>query len=230
MSSYVIVGGSTGIGLSIANRLAGQGNTVSILSRTASNDWVSGIDHIPFDVLLDNVPEVPDEINGLVYCPGSINLKPFQSLSEQNFLDDFRINVTGAVRCTQAFLKSLKKTPGSSVLFFSTVAVAQGMPFHTSVSASKGAIEGLTRSLAAELAPKVRVNCIAPSITDTPLASKLLSTDEKKQKSGERHPMKRVGTAEDIAAMAVFLLSAEATWITGQIIGVDGGMSGLKPL
>lgn len=230
MNNYVVVGGSTGIGLGIANRLAGQGHSVHVLSRSSSDQWVKGIEYTPFDVLNDEVPADWEELQGLIYCPGSINLKPFQSLSGQDFLQDFQLNVMGAVKCTKAFLKALKKVPGASVLYFSTVAVQQGMPFHTSVSAAKGALEGLTRSLAAELAPKVRVNCIAPSITDTPLASKLLSSEDKIEKSAQRHPMKKVGSVEDIAAMAAFLLSEDAAWITGQVIGVDGGMSSVRAL
>lgn len=230
MNNYIVVGGSTGIGLGIANRLAGQGDSVHVLSRTSSDQWVKGIEHTSFDVLNDEVPTDWEELQGLIYCPGSINLKPFQSLSGQDFLQDFQLNVMGAVKCTKALLKVLKKTPGASILYFSTVAVQQGMPFHTSVSASKGALEGLTRSLAAELAPKVRVNCIAPSITDTPLASKLLSSEDKVEKSAQRHPLKRVGSVEDLAAMATFLLSGDASWITGQVIGVDGGMSSVRAL
>ena len=230
MNNYIVVGGSKGIGLAIANRLAREGHTVRVLSRNGSDQWEEGVQFTSFDALTDDAPGVPGELHGLIYCPGSINLKPFQSLPPADFLQDFQLNVIGAVKCTKAYLKALKSTQGASVLYFSTVAVQQGMPFHTSVSASKGALEGLTRSLAAELAPKVRVNCIAPSITDTPLASKLLSSEEKIEKSGQRHPMKRVGTAEDIAAMATFLLSKEATWITGQIIGVDGGMSTVRAL
>ena len=171
--------------------------------------------------------DLPDEIHGVVYCPGSINLKPFRALKPAQFQQDFEINVLGAVKVLQAAQRKLKKGEASVVLF-STVAVGQGMPFHASVAASKGAIEGLTKSLAAEWAPNIRVNCIAPSLTDTPMAARLLSTPEKIEASGNRHPLKRVGTATEIADLAAFLLSEKSSWITGQIIGIDGGMSTLK--
>lgn len=228
MRNYVVVGGSGGIGLQVANDLASAGNDVHVYSRSVSDGLNDSISHVTCNILEDDIDFHLEQLHGLVYCPGSINLRPFQSLSEQDFINDFNINVSGAVRAIQSFLKILKNTQGSSILLYSTVAVTQGMPFHASVAASKGAIEGLTRSLAAELAPKVRVNCVAPSITDTPLAAKLLASDEKKEKSGERHPLKRVGTVNDIASATTFLLSEEASWITGQIVGVDGGMSAVK--
>ena len=171
---------------------------------------------------------MPDTIDGIAYCPGSINLKPFRGLKAAQFQADFNINVLGAVHVLQAFQKGLKRADSASVLFFSTVAVQQGMPFHASIAASKGAIEGLTRSLAAEWAPKVRVNCIAPSLTDTPMAARLLSSDDKRAASANRHPLKKVGTPEDIAQLGKLLLSDQAGWITGQIIGVDGGMSSVR--
>jgi NAD(P)-dependent dehydrogenase (short-subunit alcohol dehydrogenase family) len=129
------------------------------------------------------------------------------------------------VKAVHGVLPNLKKADCPSLVFFSTVAVKVGMPFHTSVAAAKGAIEGFAKALAAEYAPNMRVNVIAPSLTDTPLASKLLSNDSKKEKMAERHPLKRVGTKEDIAATAAFLIGDEANWITGQVLGVDGGLS-----
>ena len=230
MGNYIVVGGSSGIGLQVANDLAEKGNHVEVYSRAGNDLLTDSIVHHKCDVLGDQISTDLSEVHGLVYCPGSINLRPFQSLSESDFVDDFSINVIGAVKSIKAFLKPLKKTEGASIILYSTVAVAQGMPYHTSVAASKGAIEGITKSLAAELAPKIRVNCIAPAITDTPLASKLLSSEEKKEKSGERHPLKRVGTVNDIASATTFLLSQDASWVTGQVLGVDGGMSTLKPL
>ena len=164
-----------------------------------------------------------------MYCPGSINLKPLQRLSTDDFLADFNLNLLGAVRTIKATLKHLRKSDlGASIILFSTVAVQTGMAFHASVASAKGAVEGLTRSLAAEFAPRIRVNAIAPSLTDTPLGKDLLSTDAKRDAAAERHPLKRVGTTRDIASMCVHLLLLDDAWITGQIIHVDGGMSSLR--
>ncbi|MEM7109746.1 MAG: SDR family oxidoreductase, partial [Bacteroidota bacterium] len=207
MRNYVIIGGSSGIGLQVANDLSEQGHVVHAYSRSHNADLRTSVHYHACDILNDEISNELDEVHGLVYCPGSINLKPFQSLSVQDFHSDFNINVVGAVKSIQAFLKVMKKTEGASIVLYSTVAVSQGMPFHASVAASKGAVEGLVRSLAAELAPRVRVNGIAPSITDTPLAGKLLSNEEKKEKSGDRHPLKRVGTVADISSATTFLLS-----------------------
>jgi NAD(P)-dependent dehydrogenase (short-subunit alcohol dehydrogenase family) len=178
---------------------------------------------------LDALNDLPEVIDGLVFCPGSINLKPFNRLTTQDFLNDFNQNVLGAVALIQKILPNLKRANGASIVLFSTVAAKLGMPFHASVAASKAAIEGLAKSLAAEFAvSKIRVNVIAPSLTDTPLAAFLLNTDEKKEASGKRHPLQRIGTAEEIAQLVSFLLSDAASWITGQIIGADGGMGSLK--
>jgi len=172
---------------------------------------------------------LPDGLHGVVYCPGTIRLKPIQRLTREDFLEDLQINFLGAVHVIQACLPNLKKSPtGASILLFSTVAVTTGMPFHASIAGAKGAVEGLTRSLAAELAPRIRVNAIAPSLTDTPLAAGLLSSEEKRQAAAERHPMKRIGSAQDIARLALFLLSDDAGWITGQVFHADGGMSALR--
>ena len=230
--NYVIVGGSSGIGLSLVHKLSAAGHQVTVISRTS--DELAGLSntvHLKKDILEDEIDkdELPAVIDGLAYCPGSINLKPFRSLKTSAFLEDFNINVIGAVKVLQAAQRALKKaeTPASIVLF-STVAVGQGMPFHASVAAAKGAVEGLTKSLAAEWAPKIRVNCIAPSLTDTPMAARLLATPEKTEASAQRHPLKRVGTPDDIASLAHFLLSENSGWITGQVLGIDGGLSTLK--
>lgn len=185
--------------------------------------------HITHDMSAGEIPtgELPDELGGLVYCPGSIDLKPLRSTRVDDLRAAFELNALGAFRAVQACTDRLKKVPGSGVVLFSTVAVQRGMAFHAGVAAAKGAVEGMARALAAELAPTVRVNCIAPSLTRTSLAEKLLSSPEREKASAERHPMKRVGEADDIAAMAAFLLSADAGWITGQVIGVDGGMSAI---
>jgi NAD(P)-dependent dehydrogenase (short-subunit alcohol dehydrogenase family) len=173
------------------------------------------------------LPELPEEIQGAVYCPGTINLRSFRSLQVADFRQDLEVNLIGAIRFLQACQPRLKGRDGepASVVLFSTVAVGQGMPMHASVAASKGAIEGLMRSLAAEWAPKIRVNAIAPALTDTPLASKLLSTPEKREAMATRYPLKRIGTAEELARAAMFLVSSESNWVTGQVLGVDGGMS-----
>jgi len=229
--NYIVVGGSSGIGNGIVDILATQGANVWVLSRTDNNlGNYPTVTHIPCDVTTDDIPkdELPEEIHGMAYCPGSINLKPFRSLKPDAFQADFNVNVLGAVKCLQAAMKGFKKAGSGAVVMFSTVAVGQGMPFHASVAASKGAIEGLTKSLAAEWAPKIRVNCIAPSLVDTPLAERLLNSDQKKENSALRHPLKRVGTIADIAETAAFLLSDKSGWMTGQILGVDGGMSSVR--
>jgi len=224
----LVVGGSKGIGKACSEMLLEQGVEVIVAAR--SNDQISHlpIEFIELDVLKD-VSEIEDlgELNGLIYCPGSINLRPFNRLTEEDYNNDFQLNVMGAIKCIKAAQKGLKEGNGSIVLF-STVAVQQGMSFHASVAASKGAVEGLTRSLAAEFAPTIRVNCIAPSLTDTPLAEVLLNNDKNREASKQRHPLKRVGKPEDIASMAVHLVSENASWISGQVISIDGGMSRLR--
>lgn len=231
MKSYLIAGGSSGIGLALVKLLSAEGNQVLVVSRTGDSlGGLPGVSHLPKNLMTDDLSEdeLPTALDGIVYCPGSINLKPFKSLKPAAFLEDFQLNLLGAVKVLQAAHKALKATQNPSVVLFSTVAVGQGMPFHASIAAAKGAVEGLTRSLAAEWAPTIRVNCIAPSLTDTPLAGRLLNSDEKKEAAGARHPLKRVGTAGEAAALAHFLLGGNSGWITGQVIGLDGGMSSLK--
>ncbi|MEZ4789520.1 MAG: SDR family oxidoreductase [Flavobacteriales bacterium] len=221
----LIIGASSGIGRSLAERWRSSGRALVTAGR---RDPGLGT-HITYDATDHALPsdELPDVLGGLVYCPGSIDLKPLRSVKAEDLRAAFELNVVGAFSAIQACADRLKRSPGSGVVLFSTVAVSRGMPFHASVAAAKGAVEGLTRSLAAELAPNVRVNCIAPSLTRTPLAEKLLSTPEREAASAERHPLKRVGEANEIAAVAEFLLSREAGWITGQVMGVDGGMSAI---
>jgi len=231
MAKYVVIGGSSGIGLQLSNDLAASGHDVTVLSRHRSDEMNDNIEHVELDILKDDIDTGKfDEVDGLAYCPGSINLKPFKALKEDDFLNDFKINVLGAVKAIQAFEKFLKKSDIGSVVLFSTVAVGQGMPYHASTAAAKAAIEGLGRSLAAEFAPKIRVNMIAPSITDTPMADNLLSTEDKQKKSAERHPLKLVGKPSDIADASAFLLSEKSRWITGQVFGIDGGLSTLRSL
>ena len=229
---YLIAGGSSGIGFEITKQLTDRGHQVTVLSRSKGDlASLSNVEHIVYDVTSDEPPAINiAHIDGFVYCPGTINLKPFHGLKPEDFQEDFEVNVKGAIKVLQTIVKQLKKQEHSSIVFFSTVAAQQGMPFHASVAASKGALEGLTRSLAAELAPKTRVNCIALSITDTPLASRILSSEDKKEASGKRHALGRVGTAEEAAKLTCFLISEESSWMTGQVIGLDGGMSSTRSL
>lgn len=228
MKQYLIVGGTRGIGAALAHQLIGDGHQVTIWARNVAE--VAGA-----QVVVNNpAQEAPDlsglpaQLDGLVYCPGSINLKPFARLSVDDFLQDFHTNLLGAVRSLQAVAPLLKKSECASVVLFSSVAATVGMPFHASVASSKAAIEGLVKSLAAEWAPAIRVNGIAPSLTATSLAEKLLNSPEKVQMAAKRHPLQKVGDAKEIAAMAAFLLSPQAAWITGQILHIDGGMSALR--
>ncbi len=226
MKKYVIVGGSKGIGKETAELLAAEGHQVTVFSRTPYEGPAHTIEWEEFDVLEDSwEDQMPEDIDGLVYSVGSINLKPFRGLKTEVFEADFQLHVMGAIKALQAAYKNFKANSIPSVVLYSTVAVQRGMPFHATVSASKGAIEGLTRAIASEWAPKARINCIAPSLTDTPLAGKLLSTPEKKEAMGNNNPMKRVGEANDIAEMTAFLLSDKSSWMTGQIVHIDGGQS-----
>ncbi len=229
---FLIVGGSSGIGLEIVKILHENNHDIYVGSRT--NDALTDLDglhHFALDVTAEsiNFEGLPDVLDGIVYCPGTIRLKPFQRLTVDDFEDDWQVNFLGAVKTIQACLPHLKKSAtGASIVLFSTVAVKTGMPFHASVAGAKAAVEGLTRSLAAEFAPRIRVNAIAPSLTDTPLAQGLLSNEEKRKASAERHPSKRIGTPQEIAQIAIHLMSDASAWMTGQIIHVDGGMSALR--
>jgi NAD(P)-dependent dehydrogenase (short-subunit alcohol dehydrogenase family) len=231
MKNALVIGATGGIGSSIANKLSDSGYQVyGTYHRESFDPGDTWIDYHRLNVLDEdlNLDFVPDSLDTLVYAPGSINLKPFQRLSPEDFVNDYRLQVGGAIRVLQTVYKKLKASGSASVLLFSTVAVQQGFKFHSQVSSSKGAIEGLTRALAAEWAPSIRVNCIAPSLTDTPLASAMLNTPEKRQANSQRHPMQRIGESEDIANMAFLLATDQGAWITGQVIPVDGGMSRLR--
>jgi len=225
MKNIVVIGASSGIGRSLAERLTAEG--YHVFGTYNQNDPPSEGNFVQMDITLDeqDFEFLPASLDGIAYCPGSINLKPFTRIKPKQFLDDYNLQVVGAVKCLQALLPRLKKSELASVVLFSTVAVQSGFNFHSQVAASKGALEGLTKALAAEWAPSIRVNCIAPSLTNTPLASKLLSTEEKIQANGERHPLKRIGEPSDISNAAEFLLSDKSSWITGQILHVDGGKS-----
>ena len=231
MDHYLIIGASGGIGQKLALVLAEAGKQV-IATYHENKPAVEnpGIRFYHLNVLEDNFSSdfLPDELAGFAYFPGSINLRPFERIKSEDFESDYKLQVIGAIKILQVILPRLKKSANGSVVLFSTVAVQTGLPYHSQVSASKGAIEGLTKALAAEYAPGVRVNCIAPSLTDTPLAAALLNNEPKREANALRHPLKRIGTTEDIANMAAFLLSEKSSWITGQILHVDGGMSSIK--
>ncbi len=229
VKNILLIGGSHGIGFELA-RLLHEKHNVYIASRTNENLGNLDVNHIAYDVENDTLDQssLPDCLDAFVYCPGSINLKPFTALKTETFREDIELNFISLVSCVHQVMDRLKNSKQSSLVFFSTVAVKVGMPFHTSVAAAKGAIEGFAKALAAEYAPSLRVNVIAPSLTDTTLAKRLLSNDKKKELMDARHPLKRIGNPEDIANVAAFLISDESNWITGQVLGVDGGMSTLQ--
>ena len=238
MAIHIIIG-TAGVGGFLAARLKALGHEPFLINRSAASvedlakelDCKFAVADVTDDAALAAaIAQAGTVIDGLAYLAGTINLKPATRLTSEEVLQDFQINALGALKAVQAALPALKASaqPTASVLFFSTVAVQQGFASHASVSMAKGAVEGLTRALAAELAPKIRVNAIAPSLTKTPLANFITKNEATVQALAQMHPLQRIGTADDIAAAAAFLLSAESSWITGQIIGVDGGRSSLR--
>ena len=229
MKNYVVIGGTSGIGQALVELLS-RDNQVWYTGRNPQAPQNPNCHAIALDVTQENLDFswLPDTVHGIAYCVGAIALKPFHRIKPQEFVDDFQKQSLGAVKTLQAAFNSLKNAENASVVLFSTVAVQTGFPFHTLVSSSKGAIEGLTRALAAEWAPKVRVNAIAPSITQTPLAGSLLNSPEKIEANASRHPLKKIGQPHDIAKLAQFLLSEDSSWITGQIHHIDGGISNIK--
>lgn len=226
--NILLIGGSSGIGLSLVNQIS-QDHNVYVACRS-SNSLPENVNYINYDVLNDELDSslFPETIDSFIYLPGSINLRPFKSLSIESFKEDLEINFIGLIKSLKSVLKNLTASNSASIVLFSTVAVQRGMPFHSSVSSSKGAIEGLAKSLAAELSPKIRVNVIAPSLVNTPLANRFLNNDIKIEKSANRHPLKRIGSASDIANLIDYLISDKSSWITGQIIAVDGGLSTIE--
>ncbi|MEF2550575.1 SDR family oxidoreductase [Aurantimonas sp. A2-1-M11] len=238
MGRYLIYGGNGGVSEAIARRLAKAGHELVLAGRnTDALEALAGeigAQSVACDVLDDSsvaaTAEAAGEIlDGLVYAVGSINLKPFAKLKANDFLNDFNLNALGAAKAIQASLPALQKAPeGASVLLFSTVAVDQGFPAHASIAMAKGAVVGLTRSLAAELAPQIRVNAIAPSLLDTPLGQRVVANDKMAEAVAKMHPMPRLGRPDDIAAMGELLLTDAGSWITGQVIGIDGGRSTLR--
>lgn len=226
--NILLIGGSSGIGLSLVNQIS-QDHNVYVACRS-NNSLPENVNYINYDVLNDELDSslFPETIDSFIYLPGSINLRPFKSLSIESFKEDLEINFIGLIKSLKSILKNLTASNSASIVLFSTVAVQRGMPFHSSVSSSKGAIEGLAKSLAAELSPKIRVNVIAPSLVNTPLANRFLNNDIKIEKSANRHPLKRIGSASDIANLIDYLISDKSSWITGQIIAVDGGLSTIE--
>jgi len=223
-----MIGGNSGIGLATARLLQAQGNTLIAAARSGGPLDELGIPVQPFDAEHPGLLSLPSVLDGFVYFPGTITLKPFHRLTSQDFLRDYQVNCLGAVAVLQAALPALKASPFASVVLFSSIAAAQGLAFHASIAAAKGAVEGLTLSLAAELAPRIRVNAIAPSLTDTPLAAALLNSDAKMEASAKRHPLQQVGNPDDIAQLVAFLLSDASKFFTGQVLRPDGGLSSVR--
>ena len=241
--TFLVYGGTGGIGSEVARQLSSTGKKVHLVAREAGplealarelkasfTIGDVGDPGVIAAATADAIAAGEGALSGLVYAIGTINLKPFTRLNEADFLRDFTVNALWPALAIQAALPGLQLAEnGAGIVLFSTVAVAQGFPAHASVAMAKGAVEGLTLALAAELAPKIRVNCIAPSLTRTKLAGRLVANAVTADAIAEMHALKRLGTGKDIAPLAALLASGEGGWITGQIIGVDGGRSSLRP-
>ncbi len=226
MKTFIVIGGSKGIGKAIIETLMVDNKIINI-SRTAPHFHTDNVTHYSCDVLVDDLPEI-EKADGLVYCPGSINLKPITRLKIEDFKQDFEINVIGAVKAIQKYLPILKNSKNPSILLFSTVASKLGMPYHSSIATAKSGVEGLVKSLGAELAPSIRINAIAPTVTDTELASKLLRNDKMIENITERHPLKKYLKPKEVADMAAFLLSEKASSMSGQVFEMDCGIVSFK--
>ena len=226
MKTVVLIGGSKGIGNAIANSLLDTHGIINI-SRSSPEFTHQNLTHYSCNILTDDLPDL-DKVDTLIYCPGSINLKPISRLSLDDFREDFEINVLGAVKAIQKYLPKLKSGQQPSVLLFSTVAAKLGMPYHASIATAKSGVEGLVKSLAAELAPTIRINAIAPTVTDTELAAKLLRNEKMIENIKERHPLKKFLNPEEVAEMAGFLISDKASSLTGQIFEMDCGIVSVK--
>ncbi len=226
MKTIVVIGGSKGIGLSIVKLLTPSHKVISI-SRSVSNIEHENLTHFSVDVLSEELPDI-SEVDGLVYCPGSINLKPISRLKIEDFRNDFEINVIGAVKVIQKYARVMKDSQHPSIVLFSTVAVKLGMPFHASIATAKAGVEGLVKSLGAEFAPKIRINAIPPTVTDTELAAKLLRNERMIENITERHPLKKFLSPDEVAEMALFLLSHKTASMSGQILEMDCGIVNFK--
>lgn len=230
---YLVYGATGGVGSALCRRLAAEGRALHLVGRDAARlqalageldaSW-SAVDVLQPDAFAQVAQDAGPTLAGLAYAIGSINLKPFERMTAGDFDRDFRLNASGAALAVQAALPALRAAPArSSVVLFSSVAAGRGFPMHASVGMAKAAVDGLVRSLAAVLSPAVRINAIALSLTDTPLAQHIIASDRLREAISAAHPLGRLGTPEDAAAIAAFLLSSQADWITGQILGVDGG-------
>lgn len=225
MKNYLIVGGATGIAAAITQAAISSGHRVYLATRQSSAP--QGVTHLYYDAEAPDPVELPEQIDHFIYCPGTITLKPFQTLKPDTYQKDMQVNCFGALPILQQALPALKRATSASILFFSSVAASNGLPYHASIAMAKAAVEGLTRSLAAELAPGIRINAIAPSLTDTDLAEPLLNTENKRKTAAERHPLKCVGSPTEIAELADHVL--DNTFLTGQVIHMDGGLSASQP-
>lgn len=228
--NILVVGGNSGVGKEIVRQLSAAGDLVRVAARRGdAGDALGSVTYQTYDAADPSaILELPERLDGLVYCPGTILLKPFHRLSDADFQEDLNVNFLGAVRAIRQALPHLKRAEASSILLFSSIAASTGLPYHASIASAKAALEGLTRSLAAELAPKIRVNCLSLSLTGTPLAAALLGSPEKTQSAQDRHPLKRIGSAEEVAGAARFLLGPSAAFMTGQVLSLDGGLGSVR--